>query len=51
MLDLALACACAGGQDKLSSVLKLVGVFMLVPFLAAAVVVLVLRRGARTTHV
>ena len=48
MYELALACACSGGQDKLSSVLKLVGAFMLLPFVAATVVVLVIRRGART---
>ena len=50
MFDLALACACSGGQDKLSSVLKLVGAFMLLPFIAATVVIVVVKRGARTEY-
>ena len=45
--SLALACpGCLSGQDKLSLVMKLVGVFMLVPFLLVGLVVRAIRRAA-----
>jgi len=44
MTALTLACACQPIADRLSPVLKLVGAFMLVPFLVATIVFLVIRQ-------
>ena len=46
----ALACACQQNPDHLTPTLKLVGAFMLLPFLAAAVVIAVLRSAPRSTQ-
>jgi preprotein translocase subunit Sss1 len=47
MYDLILACACQPAADKFSSVLKLVGAFLLVPFLIVGIVYLVIRQVAQ----
>jgi hypothetical protein len=43
----AAACACQQEPDRLSSTLKIVGAFMLVPFLIAGVVWFVLKSAPR----
>ena len=44
---LALCPNCLGQQQHLSATLKLVGLFLLVPFAVAAVIVRLIRRAAR----
>jgi hypothetical protein len=47
MYEFALACACQPAADKFTAILKLVGAFLLVPFLIVGIVYLVIRQAAQ----